>query len=149
MLLLQRPGDGLGQYPEFSVELSFRHHSPLRSPNLWLPPCYSLNNKTQRNHKLTKTIRRKDAMVYTTGKPTSPDEDKLMVLNPVSACYLSSHKWTPGQLSCKCGPVNEELRQDSISICKNLSLLLKNSSKSGPPKRLVSNGPTTHRAASC
>ena len=86
-------------------------------------------------------------MADTTGKPTS-NEDKLVVLNPVLACYLSPHKWTPGQLSCKCGPVNKELRQNGISICKNLSLLLKNSSKSGPPKWLVSNGPA-HGAVSC
>ena len=72
-------------------------------------------------------------MVYTTGKPTS-NEDKLMVLNPVLVCYLSPHKWTPGQLSCKCGPVNKELRQNGISICKNLSLLLKKQFKIWTPK---------------
>ena len=63
---------------------------PLGLLNLQWPPCYSLNNKTQTNYKLTKTIRRNDATVYTTGKHTS-NEDKLVLLNPMWAHYLSPH----------------------------------------------------------
>lgn len=76
---------------------------PLGLLNLQRPPCYSLNNKTQTNYKLTETIRRNDATVYTTGKHTSPNEDKLVLLNPMWAHYLSPHKRTPGQLSCNVG----------------------------------------------